>query len=167
MKSTTQWQYFLKVTAYTFALLMVQALWIARLPFPALRGDLLLAVMFGVAVEWAAPLSLLWALIWGYMADVLSGEFWGFHVGSYLVAICLVNITAERFELDNPFYQMAMIGVCALGQSFALGFFFLLAPSEGVSEVSLWMHLIIRSLLMAFFAPLIIYPLWYDKRGGK
>ena len=167
IRPTGAWQYFIRVAVYTFLLLLVQAMWISRMPLPALRGDLLLPVMFGVAVEWSTPLGLLWALIWGYVVDVLSGEFWGFHVGSYLVAICLVNMTSERFELSNPLYQMALIGVCALGQSLALGFFFLLTPSETMSGPSVWMHLGVRAVLMAFFAPLIIYPTWSGRRSGR
>jgi len=167
VRSMGQWQYFLKVLAYTFTLFLVQAIWVSRLPFPALRGDLLLPVMFGVAVEWSTPSGLLWALFWGYAADVFSGEFWGFHVGSYLVAICLVNMTAERFEFENPLYQAAFIGVCALGQSVALGFFFLLAPLETISAASTWMQLAIRSFFMSIFAPLIIYPIWSGRRGRR
>jgi rod shape-determining protein MreD len=167
LRSIGRWPRLLRVVAYTFVLLLLQVLWIARMPFPALRGDLLLPAMFGVAVEWSTPFSLLWALAWGYVADVLSGEFWGFHVGSYLVAVCLVNLTAERFEFDNPLYQMAFTGVCAVGQSIALGFYFLLTPSESGSVSSMWMHLAVRSLLMSVFAPLILAPIWSGKRSGR
>lgn len=167
LRTAGAWQYFFKVAGYTFVLLLAQAMWISRMPLSALRGDLLLPVMFGVAVEWSTPFGLLWALIWGFVVDVLSGEFWGFHVGSYLVAICLVNMTAERFELSNPLYQMALIGLCALGQSLALGFFFVLTPSETMSEASVWMHLAVRAVLMALFAPLIIYPILSGRRSGR
>ncbi len=97
--------------------------------------------MFGVAVEWSPFLSIIWASAWGFIADTLSGKFWGFHVGAYVVAICLVNITAERFELHNPLYQMLFVGACAFGQSVALGLFLIVrsagADGDGIQLCSI------------------------------
>lgn len=167
MKSVRPVQYFFKVSAYTFFLLLVQAIWVARLPYPALRADLLLPMMFGIAVEWSPPLCIAWALSWGFVMDALSGEFWGFHVGSYVAAICLVNITVERFEFQNPLYQMAFVGLCALGQSVALGVYLIFSPSGAVSVASVWMSLAIRAIFIAVLAPFLIYPIWNSRRGGR
>ena len=120
---------------------MVQSYWVSRLPYPELRIDLLLPLMFGIAVEWSPVLSIVWASAWGFVADALSGKFWGFHVGSYVVAICLVNITAERFEFHNPLYQMLFVGACALGQSIALCLFLLVAAPEQVAMPSIYASL--------------------------
>jgi cell shape-determining protein MreD len=124
--------------------------------------------MFGVAMEWSPLMGLLWALIWGYVMDTLAGEFWGFHVGSYVVAICLVNIAAERFEFYNVLYQLAFVGVCALGQSVALGLFLSLASSGGEGMVwSMWASLLMRALLITALAPMILHPFgkMQKKRG--
>jgi len=116
--------------------------------------------MFGVAVEWSPVLSIVWALVWGFVGDTLSGKFWGFHVGSYVVAICLVNITAERFEFHNPLYQMLFVGACALGQSVALGLFLLVEAPEQLTMPSIYVGLLLRSVVTMLLAPIITYPVW-------
>jgi rod shape-determining protein MreD len=165
VRSTIQWQHFLKVSGYTFFLALVQALWIARLPYTGLRTDLLLPLMFGVAIEWPPVLSIFWAFLWGFAMDTLSGKFWGFHVGSYVVAACVVNISSEKFEFQNPLYQMSFIGLCALGQSMVLGFFLLFEPSGSLVVASTWKNLLIRSVMMMVLCPLIVYPIWSTKRN--
>lgn len=131
-----------------------------------MRVDLLLPLMFGTAVEWSPVLSIAWASVWGFILDTLSGKFWGFHVGSYVVAVCLVNITAERFELYNPLYQMLFVGACALGQSFALGLFLLFEAPAQIEVSSTYMSLLLRSIFMMLLTPLVTYPLW-NVRGGS
>ena len=131
-----------------------------------MRIDLLLPLMFGTAVEWSPVLSIVWASAWGFILDTLSGKFWGFHVGSYVVAVCLVNITVERFELYNPLYQMFFVGACALGQSIALGLFLLFEAPAHFEISSTYVSLVMRSILMMLLTPLITYPLW-KVRGGN
>lgn len=161
IKSALPWEYVIKVTLYTLFLLFLQSTWISRFSHPALRVDLLLPLMFGTAIEWPPVLTLAWASWWGFVLDTLSGKFWGFHVGSYVVAVCLVNIAAERFELYNPLYQMLFVGACALGQSVALGLFLLLEAPSQIEVSSTYLSLIIRSFLMMLLTPLITYPLWH------
>jgi rod shape-determining protein MreD len=152
--------YTVKVVAYTLVLLLVQAHVVTRLPYPALRADLLLPLMFGVAAGWPAVVSLLWASLWGFVVDNFSGEFWGLHVGSYMVAICIVNIASEKFDFQNPVYQMVMTGICALGQSVALGLFLSFAPVVDAGSVTItWISMGIRTLLTMTVAPFVIYPL--------
>jgi rod shape-determining protein MreD len=153
-------RYLLRVTLYTLFLLLLQSYWVSHFLRPELRIDLLLPLMFGTAVEWSPVLSIVWASLWGFIVDMLSGKFWGFHVGSYVVAICLVNITAERFEYHNPIYQMLFVGACALGQSVALGLFLFFEAPEQVEVSSLCMSLFVRSVVMMMLAPLITYPVW-------
>jgi rod shape-determining protein MreD len=159
-KKAIPWRYFSKVTLYTLFLLLLQSYWVSRLSYPELRIDLLLPLMFGIAVEWSPVLSIVWASVWGFVADALSGRFWGFHVGSYVVAICLVNITAERFEFHNPLYQMLFVGACALGQSIALGLFLLVEAPEQIAMPSIYVSLLLRSVVTMIVAPLITYPVW-------
>lgn len=166
IKSAAHVQYFLWVVLYTLFLVVLQALWIVRLSYPAMRADLLLPLMFGVATVWSAPASLVWAFVWGFVLDVLSGKFWGFHVGAYVAAVCLVNVTSEKIEMDNPVYQILFVGVCALGQSAALGFFLLLEPSSLVDMAPIWKDLIIRCLFIMFLSPFIIYPIREIGRAG-
>lgn len=166
LRSANQWGHYVKVTAYTFLLALIQALWIARLPYADLRGDLLLPLMFGVAIEWPPILSIFWAFLWGFAMDTFSGKFWGFHVGSYVVAACLVNIATEKFEFQNPLYQMSFVGVCALGQSMVLGLFLLFEPSGTLVVAATWKSLVIRSVMMTLLCPLIIHPIWNTKRNG-
>ncbi len=167
VKYTVRWQYILRISAYTLLLLLMQAHWISRLPYRALRIDLMLPLMFGVAIESPPMISLGWAFLWGYVMDTLSGKFWGFHVGSYVVSICLVNIAAEKFEFQNPIYQMAFVGMCALGQSFILGLFLLFEPSGSMDFVSTWHSLAIRAFLMMIVTPMVIFPVVNDRRSGK
>jgi len=166
-KNSAQWQLYPKMTAYSFVLMLIQAHWISHLPYAGLRVDLLLPLMFGVAIEWSPFMSLLWAFFWGYVMDTLSGKFWGFHVGSYVAAICLVNIAIERFEVHNPFYQMSFVGVCALGQSFVLGLFLLFEPSGSLVVVSTWRSLAIRSLVMMLLTPAILFPVWRARGSNR
>ena len=148
------------MTLYTFSLLLLQSCWVSRLSYSELRIDLLLPLMFGVAVEWSPVLSIVWALVWGFVGDTLSGKFWGFHVGSYVVVICLVNITADRFEFHNPVYQMLFVGACALGQSVALGLFLLVEAPEQLTMTSIYVGLLLRSVVTMLLAPIITYPVW-------
>src|SRR5512142_3149846 len=111
----------LRLVVYTFSILLIQAHFVTRLPYQALRADLLLPLMFGIAAEWPPTAGLLWACFWGFLADNFSGMFWGLHVGSYVMAVCLVHMASERFDCQNPFYQMCLVGLCAAGQSVAIG----------------------------------------------
>ena len=55
----------IKITLYTLFVLALQAHLIPRLPYPALRVDLLIPLMFAVAVEWSPLAGLLWAKLLG------------------------------------------------------------------------------------------------------
>lgn len=148
-----------RIFLYTFFVLLLQAHVVPRVPYPALRADLLLPVMFAVAVEWPPVGGVLWASFWGFVVDNFSGEFWGLHVGSYTVTVCLVNMASEKFDCRNPLYQMGLVGLCALGQSIALGLYLSFVPMDIPSLTSIWVGLGIRTLLSVTLAPLIIYPM--------
>jgi len=165
-RNVVTWRYLLKVTLYTLFLLVLQSYWVSYFGRPELRIDLLLPLMFGTAVEWSPLLSVVWASAWGFIVDALSGKFWGFHVGTYVVAVCLVNITAERFEYHNPVYQVLFVGACALGQSGALGLFLLFEAPGQIDFASTCRSLLARSVVMMVVAPLITYPLW-NIRGNN
>lgn len=154
------------ITGYTLFLLLAQALWVARLPYPALRVDLLLPLMLRLAVEWPPVASFIWAAAWGYVMDVLSGQFWGFHVGSYMVTACLVTLASERLEFDNLAYQVAFVGLCAFGQAVALGLFLTLSPAVTDLSSSVWISLLGRGLAITFVAPLVIWPVSW-MRGSR
>ena len=130
-----------------------------------MRADLLLPLMFGIATVWSPLPSLSWALLWGFVLDALSGKFWGFHVGSYVVAVCLVYAASEKFELQNPLYQMLLVGLCALGQSVVLGLFLMLEPDSLVGISSILQDLLIRSLFIMLLSPFIIYPIGDSKQA--
>ncbi|MEN6437706.1 MAG: rod shape-determining protein MreD [Syntrophobacter sp.] len=155
----------IKIVLYTFFVLLVQAHLVSRLPYPALRADLLLALMFPVAMEWPPFAGLLWASFWGFVVDNFSGEFWGLHVASYCVAICLVHMASDKFDCHNPFYQMCLVGICSLGQSVAMGLFLSFMPMDFASLVALWIGLGIRTILAMTLAPLLIFPL-LNQRGS-
>lgn len=165
LKNVSQVQQFLLVFVYTLMLLIVQSLWISRLSYPAMRADLLLPLMFGIATVWPPLASLSWALFWGFVLDTLSGKFWGFHVGSYVVAVCLVYAASEKFELQNPLYQMLFVGLCALGQSVVLGLFLMLEPYSLVGISPICQDLLIRSLFIMLLSPFIIYPIGNGKKA--
>jgi hypothetical protein len=77
-----------------------------------------------------------------------------------------VNVSSEKIELENPIYQMLFVGICALGQSVALGFFLLLEPSSLVDMALIWKDLIIRCLFIMFLSPFVIYPVREIGRVG-
>ncbi len=149
----------IKFTLYGFFMLGLQAHLIQRLPYPALRVDLLLPLMFAFAVEWSPLVGLLWAGLWGFVVDNFSGEFWGLHVGSFMVTVCLVNMASERFDWRNPAYQMGLVGLCALGQSVALGFYLSYSSTDVSVLTSMWIGLGVRTILSAAAAPFLIYPM--------
>jgi len=165
-KNPARWQFSLWITAYTAILLLVQVLFVSTLPIRALRVDLLLPLMLGIATECPPVFSLLWAFLWGFVADTLSGKFWGFHVGSYVATICLVYIGAERFEFRNVLYQMFFVGLCALGQSIVLGLFMFIDPGSSAGFITSWMDLILRSLFMMVLSPVITAPVWQGRRSS-
>lgn len=142
-----------------FFVLALQAQLVPQIPYPALRIDLFLPFMFAVAVEWSPLWGLLWAGSLGFMMDVFSGEFWGLHVGSYVVTVCLVHMASENFDCRNPGYQFGLVGLCAIGQSLALGLYLSYVPMDSVTLTSIWISLGIRTLFSATIAPLLIYPL--------
>ncbi len=148
-----------RVVLYTLFVFLAQAVWISQLPYPAIRIDLMLPLMFGVAMAWSLAAGLVWALVWGYVFDVLSGKFWGFHVVSYVVAVCLVHISLEKFEFRNPLYQMVVVGSCALGQAVVLWLYLLVEPQSVSLDAGVWQSLLFRCLVMAVASPLIIYPI--------
>lgn len=159
------WSSGVKIFPYTVALVILQAEWISRMPHPGLRADLLLPLMFGVAAECTSVASLLWALIWGYALDALAGKFWGFHVGSYVLTVCLVKVGSERLELNSPLYQMAVVGVCALAQSLALWILVFFEYTDAHGGMSTWLNPLFRCLLTTVLAPLVIYPVFRGERA--
>lgn len=153
-----------KICCYAFLLLLLQAHVVSRLPYPAFRMDLLLPLMFAVAIEWSPFPGLVWASAWGYVVDNFSGEFWGLHVASYMAAVCLVNMASDRFDCQSPVYQMGLVGLCALGQSVALGLFISFVPMDLPSLTSIWISLGIRTLLSMTVAPFVIFPILKPKK---
>jgi len=149
----------LKLIFFSVFALGLQAHLIHQLPYPALRVDLLLPVMFAIAVECSPLAGVLWAGLLGFVVDNFSGEFWGMHVGSYTITVCLVNMASEKFDWRNPAYQMGLIGVCAFAQSLALGFYLCFVPMDVPEQTSIWIGLGIRTLLAATIAPFLIYPM--------
>ncbi|MGA2939329.1 MAG: rod shape-determining protein MreD [Syntrophobacteraceae bacterium] len=149
----------IKITLYSFFVLALQAHLIPRLPYQALRVDLLLPLMFAIALEWPPLVGVLWAGFWGFVVDNFSGGFWGLHVGSYMVTVCLVNMASDRFDWCSPAYQMGLVGLCALGQSIALGLFLSFVPMDVPELTSIWIGLGIRTLLSVTIAPFLIYPI--------
>jgi len=149
----------IKTTLYSLFVLTLQAHLIPRLPYPALRVDLFLPLMFAIAVEWPPLAGVLWAGFLGFVVDNFSGEFWGLHVGSYTVTVCLVNMASKRFDWANPAYQMGLVGLCALGQSIALGSFLSFFPMDIDALTSIWIGLGIRTLLSVTIAPFLIYAM--------
>ncbi len=166
-KNNFQWVYLLEMFAYTFLIVLLQADFFVRLPYPGLRLDMLLPLMVGIASQWSPVPSLLWASVWGYALDTLSGEFWGLHVGSYVVAISMVNIASEKFDFHNPVYQMSLVGLCAFGQSLALGLFVSFEPAGFASSAAIWTSLLIRSVLTMFLAPFAIMPITWLARKAR
>ncbi len=158
--------HFPRVFIYTFVLLMVQVHWVSRLPAQALRIDLFVPLMFAVALFWPPLAGLSWAFFWGFVLDVLSGKFWGFHVGSYVVTCCLVIVTMERLEMANPFFHLALIGLISLGQSMVLGLFMWFEPGESVLIQDMWWSLLARSAVMTLSAMFIVHPLWKLSERG-
>ena len=148
-----------RIFIYTFFVLLLQAHLVSLLPYPALRTDLILPLMFVIAIEWPPISGLLWASFWGFLVDNFSGEFWGLHVGSYTIAVCLVHMASEKFDCYNPVYQMCLVGICALGQSVAMGLFLSFTPMDLSSLTSIWIGLGIRTLLSMTIAPFLIYPM--------
>lgn len=149
----------IKTTLYSLFVLTLQAHLISRLPYPALRVDLFLPLMFAIAVEWPPLAGVLWAGFLGFVVDNFSGEFWGLHIGSYTVVVCLVNMASKRFDWPNPVYQMGLVGLCALGQSIALGLFLSFVPMDVPELNSIWVGLGIRTLLSVIIAPFLIYAM--------
>ncbi|MCU0574877.1 MAG: rod shape-determining protein MreD [Syntrophobacteraceae bacterium] len=147
------------MAVYTILVFLAQAVWISRLPYQAIRVDLMLPLMLGVAMEWSLAAGLLWALAWGFVFDALSGKFWGFHVVSYITAVCLVHISIEKFEFQNPLYQMVVVGACAMGQGVVLWLYLLVEPQAPTLDAAVWQSLLARSFLMAVVSPLLIYPI--------
>jgi rod shape-determining protein MreD len=147
-----------KFAVYCLLMLALQARLVQQLPYTAFRIDLLLPVIFAIAVECSPLAGVFWAGLLGFIVDDFSGEFWGMHVGSFTVTVCLVNMASERFDWRNPAYQAGLVGLCALGQSLALGLFLSFAPVDVPAPTSIWINLGIRALLSATIAPFLIYP---------
>lgn len=148
----------LKITGYAFILFLIQVNLIACLPYRALRVDLMLPAMVGVALSSSSAIAIVWAFVWGYMVDILTGKFWGLHVGTYVITVRLVQVMAQKVESRNPFYQMFLVLLCVLGQSVILGVFLWIKSPTPLLLDSFLKNLEIRSLLITFLTPLIIFP---------
>ncbi|SPF47275.1 conserved membrane hypothetical protein [Syntrophobacter sp. SbD1] len=156
----------IKFILYCLLVLAIQAHLIDRLPYAGLRVDLLLPVMFAIADEFPPLTGVLLGGLLGFVVDNFSGEFWGLHVGSYVVTVCLVNMASEKFDWRNPAYQMGLIGLCALGQSIALGLFLSFVPMDAPALTSIWTGLGVRTILSAIIAPFLIYPMLNTRKYG-
>lgn len=159
------WGNFLRINACTLGLFLAQAQWFSRMSYPCLRIDALLPLMFGVALKQPPLVSVLWAFAWGYVMDLFSGKFWGFHVVSYVATVCMVYLGSHKIEFYNPLYQMVFMGVCSLGQSAVLGLFLWADPASNYFvSLAEWWDLIIRSVLMLLICPGIVYLLGENRK---
>jgi rod shape-determining protein MreD len=156
MQTLSQLTSILKLVTYSFGLFLVQIHFISRLPFQALRVDLLLILTVGLALELPILLSISWAIFIGYVVDVFSGKFWGFHVGSYVVTVLLVSKMLQRIEMHNPMYQMFVAGLCALVQCGLLAFFLWFDQQAALLSWSVVASLIVRTMLMMLLAPVVV-----------
>jgi rod shape-determining protein MreD len=167
VQSSTAWGGLARIAVYTFVLFLLQAQWASRMYYPAMRVDLLLPLMFGIALTQPPIACLSWAFAWGFVLDVFSGKFWGFHVVSYVITACTVYLGSQKMELHNPLYQMIFMGLCALGQSAVLGLFLWAEPSTSyLLSPSIWISLGMRSALMLLLCPLIIYPIRRNRKSS-
>ena len=159
--STINYRVIAGINAYFLVAFLVQSLWVARMPHAAFRVDLLLPLVFAVAHRLSALNGLGLAFLWGFVFDVFTGQCWGFHVGAYLVTVCLVNLLHTRFEFSHAMYQMLFVGACSLGQSAVLGLL-LWTQSPDVSLASLaWESLLLRAVVMMVLTPLVIAPIYW------
>jgi rod shape-determining protein MreD len=149
----------LKIAGYALLLLIVQTHFVANLSQRAFRLDLLLPTVVGIAIKLPYSTSILLAFVLGYVVDVLSGKFWGLHVGAYVLVVLLVHMTAQKIEFRNLFYQISFIGVCMLGQSFVLGLLLWIKASTPLMLDPLLKSFGIRSVLNTLIAPIIIAPI--------
>jgi len=146
-----------KLLTYSLGLFLVQENFVSHLPHQALRVDILLLFIMGLALQLPLLLSIAWAMLVGYAADVFSGQFWGFHVCSYIFAVLLVTKILQKLKLDHFFYQMLLGGCCALFQSFLLAGFLWFTGQVSFLSWSLWATLVVRLLLMMLLAPVVVY----------
>lgn len=153
----------LTVLLYTFFIMLVQVHVVARLPYQALRTDLLLPLLIAAAVGWSPLPGLAWAAFWGFLADNFSGQLWGLHVCSYAVAVCLVHLASDRFDCYNPIYQAFLAGICVLGQSIAIGLYLSFVPQDLPTLTDIWISLGIRTVLCMTLTPLLVYPIFIPR----
>jgi rod shape-determining protein MreD len=146
-----------KLLTYSLGLFLVQENFVSHLPHQVLRVDILLLFIMGLALQLPLFLSIAWAMLVGYAADVFSGQFWGFHVCSYIFAVFLVTTILQKLELNHFFYQMLLAGCCTLFQSFLLVGFLWFTGQALFLSWSLWATLGVRLLLMMVLAPVIVH----------
>jgi rod shape-determining protein MreD len=149
----------LKLVTYSFGFFLVQIHFISRLPFQALRVDLLLLLMLGLALQLPLPMSISWALFLGYVVDVFSGKFWGFHVGSYVATVLLASKMLQKFEMHNPLYQMSVAGLCASLQCGLLVLFLWFDHQPAALSWSLLAGFLVRTMVMMLLAPVVVATL--------
>lgn len=148
-----------KLILCSLGLLLIQMHFVARLPYQALRIDLLLLLILGCALQVPFIFGIHYALLMGFIMDVFSGKFWGFHVGSYVITVILVNKVLAKFEVTSSVYQMLLAGLSAAGQSAALAMVLMWTQDSLMLSWADWANLVVRSLLMMFLAPLVIHTL--------
>lgn len=143
---------------YGVVLFLIQAHWLARVGHSGLRLDLLLPLALQTALEMPLPFAVCWSLIWGLVMDTFTGRLWGLHLGSYLLAVVLVYVAEDRFELRNMAYRLVCVGLCALLESVGVGVYSVIVSAAPPYDPAIWFPLVVRVLGLLLVTPLINYP---------
>lgn len=143
---------------YGVVLFLIQGHWLSRIGYPGLRLDLLLPLALQVALEMPFAFAVCWSLAWGLVMDTFTGRLWGLHLGTYLLAMVLVYLAEERFELRNMAYRLVCVGLCALVEALVLGVYSVIVSAAPPYDPAIWLPLVVRILGVMVVTPLIGFP---------
>ncbi len=145
-------------SGYALLLFVFMGWWSTEPAGIRVHPDLLLPLVLGVALETPLPFALGCALVWGFVADTLTGCLWGLHLGSYLLVVLLVYVASDRIDLRNQLYKMACVGMGSLLQSLVLGLYLTTTLRLPPYRISLWLPLLAGTVLIMVLTPVVVLP---------
>ncbi|HEC32567.1 MAG TPA: rod shape-determining protein MreD [Deltaproteobacteria bacterium] len=137
-------------------LLFIQLILCGQFSSRVVRVDLLLVAPIYLAL--AVPLftAIVACFLVGFMMDVISGSFIGFHIFLYVTTAVFVALVEQKINLSGVFQQLIALMIAWTFEGLVLQFF-LLFGSKSYCEHCVFTRLFVyRSLTVAAFGLIIL-----------
>ena len=127
----------------------------AVLEIAGVKLDLTPAVVAYAALNGSWQLSLLAAVIGGFLLDVLSLAPFGLSVPPLVITAMTINHFQRILYRDNGFVQFLLTAGVSLVLSFWTWFLLLMSPAPLPDTLQIWLKMLVMATMTALVAPVV------------